>query len=432
LLAKWLLDTQFFKFEEMTPIRFVVIGLGGFAEVHLNAVEWLEKQGLGRLVGVVAIEYDRQRFPDKVRKLIERKIPLYGSIDDFLQRGISTTDVLTVPIGIHQHVPVSVTALAAGLHVYCEKPVAATIQEVDQLIDAQKSSGKLVAIGYQYMYCQSIQQIKGRIADGRLGAVKNAALVCAWPRSETYYARNDWAGRLQKDGHWVLDSPMNNAMAHYLQNLLYWASPERYAAATPGEVTAELYRSRSIESFDTALVRIRCDSGSLLHFFVTHCSQTTFGPYMKMRCAHGEVEWKNFNGETTIRYDDGSQEHSANTDEFWTLAGFKNFAHAIRGEARLLCPPEVCRSHTLVVNAAHESCPDIALFPTDLIRTETAPETIPSPSPTGVFTRVKGLDDLLRQAYEKENLFSEMSVAWANCGKAFHLRSYQSFPQRRE
>jgi len=398
----------------MSPLRFAVVGLGGFAEVHLNAVDWLEKQGLAKLAGVIAIEYDRQRFPEKVQKLTTRHIPLYSSIEDFFQRGKNTADVLAVPIGIHQHVPVSIEALEAGLHVYCEKPVAATIQEVDQLIAAQKRCGKLVAIGYQYMYSHSIQQLKARICDGRLGAVKNAKLVCAWPRSEAYYARNDWAGRMKKDGRWVLDSPMNNAMAHYLQNLLYLASTKIDESATPTEVTAELYRGHQIESPDTALLRIKCNTGSCLHFYATHCSETAFGPEMKLHCENGVVQWEKLNGETTIRYNDGREEKFVNTEEFWTFEGFRNLVQTIRGEARLLCPPEVCRSHTLVIDVAHESCPHIASFPPNLIYTETASETIPSPWPTGVFKRVKGLDDLLRQAYANEKLFSELHVPWAS------------------
>jgi len=414
----------------MSPLRFVVIGLGGFAEVHLNAVQWLEQQGLAQLAGVIAIAFDRQRFPGKIQALQQRNIPLYISVEDFFQRGAPTTEVLTVPIGIHQHVPVSMQALAAGLHVYCEKPVAATIQEVDQLIAAQKRSGKLVAIGYQYMYSQSIQQLQARICEGRLGAMKRAALICAWPRSDAYYARNDWAGCMKKDGHWVLDSPMNNAMAHYLQNLLYLAATERYAAATPVAVTAELYRSRPIESCDTGLLRIKCDNESLLHFYVTHCSAATFGPRMKLFCENGTAQWEKYNGETAIQYNNGSEEKFANTEASWNFAGFLNFTQAVRGEARLLCPPEVCRSHTLTINAAHESCPHIAAFPAELIRTESAPETIPSPQPEGIFQRVQGLDDLLLQAYENEKLFAEMGIAWAVRSQPFSLQNYRYFGPR--
>lgn len=125
----------------MSPLRFAVIGLSGFDEVHLNAVAWLEKQGLAELTGVVAIEYDRRRFPEKIKNLAARNIPLYSSSEDFFQHGENTAEVLTVPIGIHQHVPVSLAALEAVLHVYCEKPAAATIQ--DSAISCKRFAVKL-------------------------------------------------------------------------------------------------------------------------------------------------------------------------------------------------------------------------------------------------------------------------------------------------
>jgi predicted dehydrogenase len=178
------------------------------AKAHLDAVAWLEKQGLAKLSGVVAIAIDRNRFPDLVQSLAERHIPLYASVEEFLHHASATAEVLTVPIGIHQHVPVSMAALHAGLYVYCEKPVAATIQEVDQLIAAQKSSGKLVGINFQNICSASIQKLKARICDGRLGMIKSAALICSWPRSRNYYARNDWAGRLRKNDDWILDGPV--------------------------------------------------------------------------------------------------------------------------------------------------------------------------------------------------------------------------------
>jgi predicted dehydrogenase len=89
-----------------TPIRIVVIGLGGMAKAHLDAVAWLENQGLAKLSGVVAIEFDRQRFPELVESFVARRIPLFTSIEEFLQNAAGTAEVLTVPIGIHQHVPV--------------------------------------------------------------------------------------------------------------------------------------------------------------------------------------------------------------------------------------------------------------------------------------------------------------------------------------
>ncbi len=410
-----------------TPISIVVIGLGGMAKAHLDAVAWLEKQGLAKLRGVVAIEFDRRRFPDLVESFVARHIPLYASIEEFLQNAAGTADVLTVPIGIHQHMPVSIAALRAGLHVYCEKPVAATIQEVDQLIAAQKSSGKLVGINFQNIYSASIQNLKARICDSRLGAVKSAALICSWPRSRNYYARNDWAGRLRKDGDWILDSPVNNAMGHYLHNMLYLASNSRADSALPLEITAELYRAGNIESYDTAALRVRCEKEVFVHSYMTLAGAPVYGPVMELSCDNGKVTWQNFNGETNIRYRDGREEKFDNGPQEWTYEGFRNFVHAIHGEERLLCPPEVCRSHTLCVNGAHESCPMIQNFPSSEITVVTDKEMPPSEA-MAVFDRVPNLNTLLQSAFEQRKLPSEIGIPWAVASKPFNLQSYDHFP----
>lgn len=412
-----------------TSLRFTVIGLGGMAKAHLDAVAWLEKQGLAKLSGVVAITMDRHRFPDLVQSLTTRHIPLYASIEEFLQNAAGTADVLTVPIGIHQHVPVSIAALRAGLHVYCEKPVAATIQEVDQLIAAQKASGRLAGINFQNICSASIQNLKARICDGRLGELKSAALICSWPRSRNYYARNDWAGRLRKNGDWILDSPVNNAMGHFLLNMLYLASSSRADSALPLEITAELYRAANIESCDTAALRVRCEKDVLVHSYMTLAGAPAYGPVMELACENGKATWQNFNGETSIRYRDGGEEKFDNGPPEWTYEGFRNFVRAIRGEERLLCPPEACRSHTLCVNGAHESCPVIQNFPSSEITTVTDKEMPPSEA-MAVFDRVPNLNALLQRAFEQRKLPAEIGIPWAVTGEPFNLRNYDQFPAK--
>jgi predicted dehydrogenase len=410
-----------------TSIRIAVIGLGGMAKAHLDAVAWLEKQGLAKLSGVVAIAIDRNRFPELVQSLTARHIPLYASIEEFLQNAADTADVLTVPIGIHQHVPASIAALRTGLHVYCEKPVAATIQEVDQLIAAQKSSGKLVGINFQNIYSPSIQNLKMRICDGRLGEMKSAVLICSWPRSRNYYARNDWAGRVRKNGNWILDGPVNNAMGHYLHNMFYLASSSHADSALPLEITAELYRAANIESYDTAALRVRCEKDVLVHSYMTLAGAPVYGPVMELICENGKVIWKNFNGETHIRYRDGREERFDNGPPEWAYGGFRNFVCAILGEERLLCSPEVCRSHTLCVNGAHESCPVIQNFPSSEITAVTDKEMPPSDT-MAVFDRVPILNTLLQQAFTQRKLLSEIGIAWAVAGEPFNLKNYDHFP----
>ena len=397
----------------MKQLRFVVVGLGGYGLAHIEAVKWLAGQGLGRLAGVVALEIDRKRKPDLVDSLRNQNVQLYGDIEHFMSAGLSTADVLTVPVGISMHVPLSIAAMRAGLHVYCEKPVAATIQAVDQLIAAKKETGRCIAIGFQHIYSNSIQHLKSRICDGRLGRVHSLALMCGWPRSQQYYARNEWTGRLRFGGEWILDSPANNAHAHYVLNALYLCSSDPSTSANPGELRSELYRANKIEGPDTVQLRFETAEGSRVFIILTHANWRENGPFMRLICEHGRVYWQSDNGKTFVRYKDGSSEQFDNlTHDHWRYEGFRDFVHAVQQRRDPLCTPELARPQTLTINAMHDSCAEISMIPEDYISEVEDWEMFP-PGTKGKFRRVNGIDEHMRVALDEWCFFSELGIPWA-------------------
>ena len=392
--------------------RFVVIGLGGFGLVHIEAVRWLTRQGLGTLTGVVALEVDRQARPELVQTLTAEGVKLYANVEEFLNEGRRAADVLTVPIGIHQHVPVSVSALEAGLHVYCEKPAAATVQEVDVLIAASHRTGKHVAIGFQHISSVSIQRLKSLLGEGRLGAVRDLTMMCGWPRSLQYFRRNEWAGRLRLGDHLVLDSPANNAHAHYLLNALFLAGPRRDTAANPVSLRAELYRANPIESTDTTQLHLTTETGARLHILLTHANGFANGPVMDLQCDGGRAYWQTDEGNAFVRYNDGSTEEFDNrVHPQWRYGSFRNFVETLAGKARLDCPPEVARAQTLAVNLMHESCSSIHAVPSEHVAEAEDWEMFP-PDTRGTFCRIQGLDVAMHIAFQERAFLSALGLPW--------------------
>jgi len=411
------------------PVRFAVIGLGGYGLVHIDAVRWLAKQHLARLVAVVALPVDRQARPELVRTLENEGVRLYASTEEFMQTSVSTVDVLTVPIGIHQHVPLSIAALDAGLHVYCEKPVAATVQEVDALVAAQSRSGLKVAIGYQHMYSNSMQQLKKRIVAGRLGQLRTATLTCGWPRSKQYFSRNEWTGKLRIGQDWILDSPANNALSHYVLNLLFAGSQREGGAGFPEVLHAHLLRANAIESADTTEVKLTTDEGVRMHFILTHANITPFGPRMVIAGERGTAYWQTDEGLTVIRYADGTSEIFDNRlHPHWRYDGFRNFVEALNGKAEVTCPPALARAQTLAINLMHESCPDIHAVPESAILEQEDWEMFP-PNTKGMFRRIRDLDAYMEIAIREGVFFSELGVGWAGTPKSreMHGEGYRGF-----
>ncbi len=416
----------------MEPLRFAVVGLGGYGLVHLDAVHWLAQQGLGQLTGVVALAEDRKKNPARVTAMQAQGVKLFDSIDEFFSQGVDLADVLGIPIGIHQHVPVSCAALRAGLHVYCEKPLAATVQEVDRLIAVRNTMRKKIAVGFQHIYSHSIQQLKARIRAGKLGRVQSISLLCGWPRSLQYFARNEWAGKMRLGGDWVLDSPANNAHAHYLLNLLYLASAQARHADTPAELRAELYRANPIESCDTVQMKFTTQEGVNCHALLTHANSRPLGPQMKIVCEKGAVAWESDNGQTVVEYAGGAVERFDNeVHDKWRYEGFKDLVSAIYDDTTPVCTPEIARSQTLAVNAMHESCPEIVSVPQEFIDCVEDWEMFP-PDTKGNFNRIRDLDLYLRAAFEQGTFLSEMGIPWARAKhvKWFESSNYRHFPRR--
>jgi predicted dehydrogenase len=397
----------------MEPVRFAVIGLGGYGLVHIDAVRWLARQGLGKLTGVVALAVDRAARPDMALSLEQEGVRLFESVEQFMNEGLRYADVLTVPIGIHEHVPVSIAAMEAGLHVYCEKPVAGTIQEVDQLIAAKVRTGRQCAIGYQHVYSNSMQQLKARITGGRLGRLSGATILCGWPRSRQYYTRNNWAGKLRIGQDWILDSPANNANAHYLLNTLYAACQRPDAAAMPRSLTAHLYRANPMESTDTVQIKLTTDEDVRMHVILTHANGYRHGPLMIFTGDRGRAYWQTDEGLTVIRYTDGTVETFDNRlHPQWRYDGFRNLVAALQGKTTVLCPPELARAQTLAVNLMHESCPVIRTIDQEFV-TEAEDMEIHQPYSKGMFRRVRDLDAAMIVADQEDAFFADLGVPWA-------------------
>jgi predicted dehydrogenase len=72
----------------------------------------------------------------------------------------TTNDVLT---------PVAEAALKAGKHVLVEKPAARSVAEIDRLIAASESSGRLVRVGFNHRYHPALQKARAIVDSGVLG-----------------------------------------------------------------------------------------------------------------------------------------------------------------------------------------------------------------------------------------------------------------------
>ena len=410
------------------PVSLVMVGVGGMGAVYLRELLDRKDEGLFRIAGAV----DPQ--PNRCQQYVEMRamgVPCFVNLQDFYRNRRADLAVLSSPIQLHM--PQTGFALAKGSRVLCEKPAAGTIQEVRAAIEAERASGRWVAVGYQWSFSPAVQALKEDVRSGRFGAAKRFKCLYLWPRDEGYYARNDWAGRKRDaEGAWVLDSPVQNAMAHDLHNMFYILGKEQDTSARPAEVAAELYRANAIENFDTAAVRIRTEEGVEILFLVSHASDEDRGPVVRYEFERAVVRCDSRTSGLWAELPDGTRKDYGVPDAEPMNKLWRSIADVGRDGARPLCGLEAAASQTLCMNGIQDSMPEIRDFPAGLVRVVEGPgaRRLAVETPGAKRRVVEGLDEALAGCYEAWRLPSEMGLAWGAAGTAVDLRDYAGFPSR--
>jgi len=404
------------------PVRFATIGVGGFARTHLGALDALQEEGLGELVAVSEINVEANR--EKLDQLSERGLRVYTDYVEML-RTEKSVDVVSIPTGIPMHAPMAIAALKEGCHVLVEKPPAATIQDLDAMIDAQEKSGKLCGVGFQMTSGKGFHHLLQAIHEGRLGKIETVIGIGLWKRLDSYYARNRWAGRLYCDGRWALDGPILNALSHVLNNLFFFVSPNLGEAVAPKWVRAELYKAHPIESEDTSCVLCETGNGVKVFTFFTVCNPESRNLTTRIVGSRGTAVW---NRDESIAYSwpgENRQETLSATEAGGgcTTDVFRNFARCVRGEeSRLCCPVSETRPYQLAANGAFESSGTVHKVDPEYIIRESEGDS--------VATTIKDIPDIIGQAIEEQKLFSDLGIPWAEPTETFYLAGYREFPKR--
>jgi predicted dehydrogenase len=186
------------------PLQFVIIGCGRIAQRHAEHIH-----NTGRLVAVCDV------VPEKAKTLAGKYDARAYCDVDTLFKEIKDADVVSVcsPNGLHaEH---TIKALRAGFHVLCEKPMALTVQDCGDMINAAERANRRLFIVKQNRFNPPVAAVKQLIDEGRLGRIYSVQLNCFWNRNEEYY-RNSWKGTKAMDG-----GTLFTQFSHFI-DLLYW------------------------------------------------------------------------------------------------------------------------------------------------------------------------------------------------------------------
>jgi len=157
-----------------------LIGCGGFGQFCLRAFRRMEGVRLAAAADVV------KEAADAVAR--EFHVPACYSADQLIARGdVGLVHVATPP---SSHYGLVMAVLAAGKHCLCEKPLAVTVAQAEEMLAAARGGRRIVPVNFVLRYNAATEAVKAIIGSGLLGLPLSARLTnCA---SDTKLMATHW------------------------------------------------------------------------------------------------------------------------------------------------------------------------------------------------------------------------------------------------
>lgn len=403
----------------MHKTRYAVVGVRNFAEAHINNIKNVEKEGLAKLAAVVV--RDQVENAEKVAELKRDGVKIFQSYEELLEEGKDLIDVISLPTPIHSHAEMAIKGMRHGYDILLEKPPTATIDELDYLIKVQKETGKMCAVGFQFIHSRSIRKLKELIVAGKLGEIKETACKGCWIRYKSYYDRTAWAGRSVWNGRIILDGSLQNALAHFLNNMLFLASPNSDESAELKTIRAELYRAHTyIKAEDTTCLEAETLNGTKIYFYVTLAPEQNQDPYIEITGTKGKAYW-HYNEKTVVEFNNGEKMEFDNE-------GVDPWEEVIRVAAKvhqgIIAKPystlENSRNFVIAVNGAYDSAKKVRPIPEKYVKEFTTADN-------EFKTELQDIEEIIGRAFQERKLFSDLGVEWAQKTETVNVEGYHEF-----
>ena len=324
---------------ETKTVRWGVIGLGWFGEIHVDT--------LADMPGVEVAAVCTRR-PERLGEVAEQyRVPArYTDYRELLAD--DSVEAVSITTHVHDHREIAVAALEAGKHVFLEKPMAPATQDCDRIIEAARRSRGLFMVGHICRFDPRVVLAKEAIEAGRIG------------RIFSMHARRNLSAAIGKANLDKISALMGDGI--HDADLMLW-----FAQARPISVYCQEVHPGPCKHPDAAWAMIRLDNGAVAVVeSVWHLPDTT--PYqidarMEIIGTEGAI-YVNC-GQAGLEIHDQSGPSMPDT-MYWPRPGGERFG-ILRSELRYFTnciahgrkperiTPEESRLVVQLINAAEES-----------------------------------------------------------------------------
>jgi predicted dehydrogenase len=244
-------------------IRVGIIGTGFGAAVHIPALKYIDETQVSAICS---------RRPERAHMVAaQHRIPKAMSDYRDLIRS-DEVDAVIIASPPHLHHQMTLSALEAGKHVLCEKPMARNLAETRDMVKMADQAGVAAMVNHEFRYVPSRARAKELVDEGYVGEPQSASMVIyrsqlADPNGVPF----GWLMEQEKAG-----GMLGAAGSHHLDALRWWFGDVK---AVTGATTTQVKRRRlpdstamaPVDADDNFSCILRFASGALatIHFSAT-------------------------------------------------------------------------------------------------------------------------------------------------------------------
>ncbi len=162
--------------ESARPVKLGIIGVGSRGLYLLNILRTIPD------AAIVAYCDNYEPHYERTREMIGAFARGYYDYRVMLEK--EELDAVVIATPLNEHSAITIDALNAGLHVFCEKAMAQTYGECAAMVEAQRLNDRILHIGHQRLFNIRYQQALKDIKNGLIGPVTQ--IRAYWHRN------NDW------------------------------------------------------------------------------------------------------------------------------------------------------------------------------------------------------------------------------------------------
>src|SRR5438876_8960211 len=172
------------------------VGLIGCGGMGMSLARSLNATGVARIAAVADVDADRARAA-----AVELSARAFEDHRAMLAAGEVAAVLVASPPFLHR--PLSEDALAAGCHLFVEKPLAPTLDDCDAILQAAESAGRTLMVGQVMRYYPTWRYIRERVAAGAIGQPFGALVTRVGGGWGSYSV--PWRRELAKSGGMLME-----------------------------------------------------------------------------------------------------------------------------------------------------------------------------------------------------------------------------------